>query len=267
MLISIVITVRNEARNIRDLLDSLVIQEGPIEIIILDAYSDDGTYEIAKKYAEKYDYIRVYLYGGTRGNARNYGVEKAKGEVVAFIDGDCIANPFWLKSFRKELENFDIVAGKTINIGYHAFETLERVELFHMGYDVTFPSCNLAYKKRVFQEINGFDPWFVTAEDIDLNYRAVSKGYKIGYTEDGLVYHRTRGSFYGFFKQAFWNGAGRKQLTQKHGALWGNYKPGDMFRKQVTLFSLFRLSMAMLGYIGYKIFGTDEYRKEDTDGK
>ncbi|MEE9116914.1 MAG: glycosyltransferase family 2 protein, partial [Thermoplasmata archaeon] len=182
-------------------------------------------------------------------------VEKSTGEAVAFIDGDCIANTFWLKNLREELNNSKVVAGRTIQIGYHAFEELERVELIYKGFDITFPTSNLAYDKALFQSVGGFDEWFITAEDIDLNLRAVENGARIVYRDDAVVYHRTRGSFYNFFKQAFWNGAGRKQLTMKHGRLWQNYRPGEMFRQETTIWSLSRLGMALLGYVGYKFFG------------
>ena len=51
--ISVVITVRNEERHISDLLDSLIIQEPPFEIVIVDAHSEDGTVDIIKKYHQK----------------------------------------------------------------------------------------------------------------------------------------------------------------------------------------------------------------------
>jgi glycosyltransferase involved in cell wall biosynthesis len=255
VLISVVVTVRNEERNIGDLLDSLVTQEGPLEIIIVDAYSTDRTREIVEAYSERFDYVKYHLKGGTIGAGRNHGVEKAAGEAVAFIDGDCIANTFWLKNLREGLEQSNVVAGRTIQIGYHAFEDLERVELIYKGFDITFPTSNLAYDKALFQSIGGFDEWFITAEDIDLNLRAVENQARIHYRDDAVVYHRTRGSFYDFFKQALWNGAGRKQLTMKHGRLWRNYRPGEMFRRETTLWSLLRLGMALLGYVGYKFFG------------
>jgi len=50
MLISAVVTVRNESKNIRDLLDSLVVQEQPFEVVIVDSYSDDDTRRIIKGY-------------------------------------------------------------------------------------------------------------------------------------------------------------------------------------------------------------------------
>ena len=255
MLISVVSTVKNEERNIGDLLDSLVTQEGPLEILIVDADSSDGTREIVAAYAKKYPIVRLLLRGGTRGEGRNFGVKNAQGGAVAFIDGDCIANPFWVKSLREGLRKAKVVAGKTIHIGYKPFEELERVELIYGGSDVTFPSSNLAYDRAVFLALGGFDPWFATAEDIDLNLRAVQAGHRILYKPDAIVYHRTRRSAYDFVRQAFWNGAGRKQLTLKHGGLWTRYRPVEMFRQSATFWSMVRLGAALMGYVGYKMFG------------
>ncbi len=256
MLISVIITVRNEEKDMPDLLDSLVVQEQPLEIIIVDANSEDRTREIVTEYSKVYDFIKLHVKGGTRGRGRNYGGKKAKGELLAFIDGDEIVNPFWATEMRNSAQRYDIVAGKTVQIGYHAFEDLERVELYHKGYDVTYPSCNLLYGKEIFKRIGGFDPWFQTAEDIDLNFRAVESGATIGYNENAIVYHRTRGSFYGFFKQAFWNGFGRKQLTMKHGKLWKNYSPDKMIKVNLNTWYAIRMVPALAGYMACKFFGT-----------
>jgi len=177
LLISIVSTVKNEEQNIGDLLDSLVTQEPPVEILIVDADSSDRTREIVAEYSKRYPIVRLLLQGGTRGEGRNFGVRNAQGAAVAFIDGDCIANPFWVKALREGLRGSKVVAGKTIHIGYKPFEELERVELYFRGSDVTFPSSNLAYDRGGFLVLGGFDPWFVTAEDIDLNLRAVAAGH------------------------------------------------------------------------------------------
>ena len=255
MLLSVVTTVRNEARNIAALLDSLVVQEPPFEVPVIDSHSEDTTRDVVREYAKRYDYVHLYIQGGTRGAGRNFGIRKAKGEAVAFIDGDAIANPFWLKEVREGLRQHDVVAGRTIQIGYRPFEELERVELIIRGTDVTYPSSNLAYRKNVLAEIGGFDEWFVTAEDIDLNIRAVKAGHPIVFRAGAVVYHRTRDSVYDFLRQALWNGAGRKQLTLKHGVLWSRYRPGRMLRQKTTFWSTLRLSSALLGYVGYKFFG------------
>lgn len=254
MKISVVLNILNEQRNIRDLMDSLVTQEQPIEIIVVDAGSWDRTVEYVKEYTRRYDFVRLFHHPGTRGESTNFGLSQATGDAICFIGGDCIANPFWLHEMRKGLREQNIVAGRTINMGYHAFEDLGRVELFRKGVDTSYPSCNMGYRRKVIEDIRGFDPWFITAEDIDLNLRAVDRGYAITYNDNMVVYHRTRGSFYGFIKQAFWNGYGRKQLTMKHGKLWRNYDPRRMFETNLTFWALVRLAFAFLGYGYCKVF-------------
>ena len=250
--------VRNEARNIAALLDSLVIQEPPIEILVIDAGSEDATRDVVKQYEKRYDFVHLYIRGGTRGAGRNFGIANARGEAVAFIDGDAIANPFWIKELRDGLRSADVVAGRTIQIGYRPFEDLERVELIVRDVDVTYPSSNLAYRKKVLEEVGGFDDWMVTAEDIDLNLRAVLAGHRIVFRAGAIVYHRTRDSYFDFVRQAFWNGAGRKQLTLKHGSLWGHYQPFEMIRHKTTFWTLLRLLAAFLGYGAYKLFGRQQ---------
>ena len=80
-------------------------------------------------------------------------------------------------------------------------------------------------------------------------------GYNLVHNPRAIVYNRTRGTFYGFCHQAFWNGAGRKQLTMKHGVLWERYDPLRMFRQRMTFWAMVRLGFAWLGYFGYKFFG------------
>lgn len=249
MLISAIVTVRNESRNMRDLLDSLVVQEQPFEVVIVDSYSDDDTRAIVRSYSKKHPFVRLFKKGGTRGQGRNFGVEQARGEAVAFIDGDCIAAPDWIHEMRLGLKEADVVAGTTINVGFHPFADLGRVELFYKGVDLTYPSCNLAYKTQLFRRIGGFDTVFITAEDIDLNYRAVEAGAKLIYQIGAFIQHKAREDFFGFSKQAFWNGYGRKQLTLKHGPLWGNYKPQVLLEHKATFWYMLRLVLAMLGYV------------------
>lgn len=250
-LISIVVTVKNEAQNMRGLLDSLVVQEGPIEVLIIDAASTDRTQDIVRGYQKEYPFIILHQYAAQRGESRNKGIEMAKGEIVAFTDGDCIANPFWAREIRRSLATSDIVGGNTMAMGYEPFQSLGRVEVYQDGQDITFPSCNLAYRRPVLEEIKGFDPRFVTAEDIDMNFRAVKRGYRITLNEGMIIYHKERSTFVGFFKQAFWNGFGRKQLTNKHGSLWGSYNPSEMLEKPIGFWWLTRTTVALMGYFSY----------------
>lgn len=256
MLVSVVLNIMNEERSIADLLDSLVIQEQPLEIVVVDAKSKDRTRDIVQRYVQAHPFMKIYIHPGSRGESTNFGIAQAEGEIIAFTGGDCIANPFWIKELRKTIEDgTDIVAGRTINLGLKAWEDLERVELFHKGYDVSYPSCNMAFRREAVKRVGGFDTWFITAEDIDLNFRAVEAGFNIKYNPDAIIYHRTKATIYGFFRQAFWNGAGRKQLTLKHGRLWRSYDPLRMFKQKFNAWSLLRLTCALGGYVGFKLFG------------
>jgi glycosyltransferase involved in cell wall biosynthesis len=250
-LVSVVVTVKNEGPNMRYLLDSMVVQEPPVEIIIVDAESSDGSPDIVKDYSKRYPFVKLLRFDAQRGESRNAGIKAAKGEYVAFTDGDCIANPFWIREIRMSLKGSDIVGGHTITMGYEPMRNLGRVEVYHKGQDITLPSCNLAYRKDILSEIGGFDPKFVTAEDVDMNFRAVDRGHSIVHDPDMIIYHKERSTIIGFMKQAFWNGFGRKQLTVKHGSLWGNYRAREMLEKPIGFWWMLRTGVAFMGYFSY----------------
>lgn len=257
MKVSVVIITRNEEMYIKDLLDSLVTQTVlPYEIIVVDAESDDNTQQVVRRYMRQYEFVKLYIQIGTRGEGRNYGANKATGDIIAFIDADCIANAFWIQEMIESMKKADVVAGQSVRLGYQAFSNLERVGIIHKGVDVTYPSCNLAYSKKVFKEIKGFDPSFKEAEEVDLNFRAVEAGYKLEYNSEAIVYHRVRESIRGFIKQSFWYGFGRKELTQKHGSLWSKYNVIEMVKitANESTWKLVRLFISSFGYFTCKFF-------------
>ncbi|MGC8506374.1 MAG: glycosyltransferase [Thermoplasmata archaeon] len=260
--ISVVITTYNDGDYLRDLLDSLVVQEQPLEIVIVDSLSTDNTSTILKQYAAKYPFIRYIRRKCSRGEGRNIGVSESKYDYILFTDGDAIANAFWVRKMRKQFaRGYRVVAGKTIQMGYGPFEKLARVELFFENYDVTYPSVNLGYLKTLFLDLGGFDPDFITAEDIDLNIRAVLRGAKIGYCDECVIYHRTRSTVIGFIQQAFWNGFGRKQLTRKHQHVWSHFKPSALFDpKVINFWYIIRGVSAIVGYVTCRLFGLDFIR-------
>lgn len=254
--VSIVITVRNEAPHLPALFDSLLRQEPPFEIVLVDAQSRDGTRAVVDRYARDHPgIVRYYEHAGSRGIGRNEGARRAKGAALLFIDGDCIADSDWLAQLRRGLTDSLVAAGRTIVVGRPAYANLERVELYQGGNDVTFPSCNLAYRRSLFLQLGGFDPRFITAEDIDLNLRAVQAGAHIRYVPEAMVYHRMRPTWVRFLYQAFWNGYGRKQLTEKHGLLWGNYRYRRLLQGQRSVLSWARLVAAMAGYFTRVVTG------------
>jgi len=249
-LISIVCTVRNERPHIAQLLDSLLSQEAPFEAIIVDAESRDGTFEILSDFAARFPgIVHAVRLPGSRGTGRNEGVRRAGGEYVAFIDGDCFADSNWLRELRAGFAVAPVVAGRTVTVGRPRYGSLERVELYQSGYDVSYPSCNLGYRRELFERLGAFDPRFITAEDIDLNLRAVRSGAAIRHQSTAIVYHHVRANFVRFLYQAFWNGYGRKQLTEKHGSLWGRYRVRRLISGQRGPIAWARLTAALGGYV------------------
>jgi len=249
-LVSIVVTVKNEERHLAHLLESLVGQEPPFEIVLIDALSHDGTYDIAEAFARTHPgLMRLSRKFGSRGIGRNEGVRLARGDLIAFIDGDCIADSRWLAELKTGFREAEVAAGSTRAVGHLPYGPLERIELFREGSDVTFPSCNLGYRRALFERLGGFDPRFITAEDIDLNLRAVQAGARIRSVPSAVVYHQMRPTMTRFLVQAFWNGYGRKQLTEKHGSLWGNYRIRRLLATQRTVTAWARLMAALGGYL------------------
>jgi glycosyltransferase involved in cell wall biosynthesis len=265
MLISIIITVKNEAKNISHLLDSLLVQEKPFEIIVVDANSSDETPKIVKDYESRYVEIKFISYDQTRGESRNYGVKYATGDAFAFTDGSCIANPFWLKELRKKLlKGYDIVAGDTIRFGFSGFSKVGRVEVIHNGGDASFPTCNIAYKKNIFEKIGGFDSWFKEAEDVDINFRALDSGAKLAYNEKAIIYHVGSETLSSFIKKSFWYGFGRKELSIKHSLPLSRYDFLSMLKvqKDESWWKLVRLFFAFFGYIFCIFVGNKTKTKE-----
>lgn len=249
-LVSIVITVKNEAAHLGRLFESLLVQEPPFEIVLVDAFSKDGTFAIAQAYAARHpDTIRAVQQAGSRGQGRNHGVTLARGEYVAFTDGDCVADSQWLSALRRGWADGDLVAGRSVAIGKPQYAALDRVELFVRGMEVTSPSANLGYRRARFEALGGFDPRFVTAEDIDLNLRAVAAGATLRQVPDAVIYQAVRSTFIRFLYQAFWNGYGRKQLTEKQGNLWGSYRIRRLIATQRSVIAWARLTAALTGYL------------------
>jgi glycosyltransferase involved in cell wall biosynthesis len=89
MELSIIIPCKNEERYIGKLLDSILVQEMPIEyeIIIADANSSDKTLLIIDKYRDVLP-IKV-IEGGLPSFGRNNGARVASGDIFLFLDADC----------------------------------------------------------------------------------------------------------------------------------------------------------------------------------
>jgi glycosyltransferase involved in cell wall biosynthesis len=99
---SVIIPCRNARRIVADAVRSALAQtEPPLEVIVVDDASTDGSAEAAREAG-----ARVIRSPRRRfaGGARNLGIEAASGDLLAFLDADVIAPPDWLARVRAALE-------------------------------------------------------------------------------------------------------------------------------------------------------------------
>lgn len=237
--ISIVIPTFNEERTIKNCLESLYSIDYPkenFEIIIADGGSKDNTLDIVRNYQEKLNIKLVN--GGTRGEGCNTGIENALYPYIVFTDADCTFGKEWLKTLvstllEVESKNVVSVGGPNITpyedtlfarcVGYvtssfwgsggsrFGWKKKEACFVDHNS------GCNVIYKKNILEEIGKFDTSLKTAEDVDLDYRILKKGYKLYYTPDAVVMHWRRATWRKFFRQYYYNAVGKMQLFRKYG--------------------------------------------------
>ena len=244
--VSIIIPTKNNGDILEKCLASIKNLDYPkdkYEVIIVDGHSTDDTVEIAKKYGCKIAYEDV----GTRGGACNIGVKNAKGEFIAFTDGDCVVPKDWLRNLIKHFNDKNIasVGGPNITpeddtefakcVGVvlsflskpgsrYGLYANEVIETFHNS------GCNVAYRRSAIEEAGGFNEKLITCEDEDLDYRIIEKGYKILYTPDAKVYHYRRPTWKSFYKQAYKYAVGRMQAIKLHWEMgrWYHYTPSAL---------------------------------------
>ncbi|MFN4133684.1 MAG: glycosyltransferase [Candidatus Hadarchaeales archaeon] len=176
--ISIIIPTLNEEKLIERTLKKAKEAAPGAEIIVVDGGSKDRTVEIAKKYA------RVLHSRGTIAAARNVGARNGKGEILLFLDADTILTKEFVDETLKYMKVPEVVgAGGMImplktdiitEIVFYFFNILIMLSFFY-GRPVLAGTC-VAYKKKPFMEVGGFDEEMAASEDFDLCTRISKKG-------------------------------------------------------------------------------------------
>ncbi|MCL6003206.1 MAG: glycosyltransferase [Thermoplasmatales archaeon] len=244
MEISILVTVKNDLNNIKSLLSSLKVLDDEFEIVIVDAFSTDGTYEYLQSEQESLN-LNLGRKRGNRSVGRNECIRLAEGRKLIFLDADTEIAREWATFLRKNIDR-DILAGKIIQDPTSRWSDLDRVPILYKGKDVTFPSNNLMYSRNVIEKIGEFDERFNTAEDIDLNIRAIDGGFEIFGDENVIVYHHPRQTYSSLLRQSYYDGIGRKLIQKKYG-LKSSFNRANMKRHPFIESS--RLAFGMLGYL------------------
>ena len=163
-LVSVIITTKNEEKNIENCLESIRSQTYKyIEIIVVDNNSSDKTKEIANRYTKN-----VFDKGPERSAQRNYGmIEKSKGKFVMFLDADMILSPSVIESCVNSIGENIALHIPEIVLGKKYFSKVRRFE--RTFYDGTVIDGARFFLKSAFVEVKGFDEKLNGPEDWDID--------------------------------------------------------------------------------------------------
>jgi len=221
----VVVPVYNGANTIAACVDSLLALRYPedrVEVLVVDNGSRDGTASVLTQY----DGRVVRLSESTRGPgaARNAGLERASGDVVAFTDADCRVDPDWLMAVVAPLEDARVgIAGGTIRamppvgdverFGEAIHDHRRAIEVFEPPYAI---SMNWASRRTVLEELGGFDERFRRCEDVDLSYRMTQAGYRLAFAPAAIVFHHNEERLSGLFREGFAHGFHGVHALKQH---------------------------------------------------
>ncbi len=196
---TIIITSYKDTK-IHSTIESLLKQDRePDQIIIVESSDREFYMALEREWSdnEVIDFVRTPE-GASVAEARNYALKEVRGDMICFLDTDEIAPPQWLKKISEPIEEdaADFTGGPTRNIGdYRYRDYFQKKEDYFYEHIVsknpeTIPMGNSAWKKAVFDELNGFDNRLnYSGEDWDVNIRAVKNGFKGQFVPDAWVYH------------------------------------------------------------------------------
>lgn len=192
--LSVVVACRNEQSNIADLLNCLIAQNYPInllEIIIVNDHSTDETVSIVSDFCKSHKHIVLQnLPENSKGKkaALSYGVNKSSSDIIVTTDADCFMKPNWLKSLADYyVLNKPKMLSAPVAIAYSkkVFQKLQALEFMSLigsgagAIGVSHPlmcnGANLLFEKSVFQQANLKED-IVSGDDIFLMLYAKSLG-------------------------------------------------------------------------------------------
>lgn len=241
-MISIIIIVKND-RKIEKTLKKLVKIPKPekTEILVIDA--SEGNLNDIKNIFPSARWIYYHNKKGkkiTIPEQRNLGLKKAQGNIITFIDANCIPADNWLIELVKPINNEgeSIIAGSVKSIGGKTIWDFGEERRNSKKYLDEAGTGNMAFKKEIIKKVGFFDEKFSCGEDTDFTWRATDLGYKIRYNKDAIIYHDW-GNLRRSIKRSLWYGEGRARLYKKHPSRWKNLFGYDMATLIYPLYIIF----------------------------
>jgi len=223
--ISVIICAKNEAENLRENLEKILIQNhDDFEVIVINDASTDDSLTILKKFKNKHPHLTIVdientpIYSGNKKNALTKGITTAKNDYLIFTDADCKpTSKDWLNEISSSFSN-----QKTIVLGYGAyqkiensllnklirFETLLTATQYFSYAKIGIPYMgvgrNLAYKKELFVMANGLENHkHIQSGDDDLfiNQMATKENTEICFSKNSFTISKPHTTFKKWYKQ------------------------------------------------------------------
>jgi cellulose synthase/poly-beta-1,6-N-acetylglucosamine synthase-like glycosyltransferase len=229
--VSVIVPVRDGESTIGECIDALLAADYPAdrrEILIVDNGSTDGT--AAQIQSRPVRYLREPLPGVS--NARNRGIAESTGEILSFIDADCLVEPQWLAELVRPFEDPEVgaVAGDLQHVSAttaaerQAARLLGNWQQFAFNSNPAYPiTANAAYRRDVIDRIGPFDPHMTRAQDVELGLRFQERsGRRLAFAERATARHRNRTTQLGFFRQQLGWAYGAGLVGAKFEAMGGH---------------------------------------------
>jgi len=265
---SVVIATYNRARLLEECLGSLISQKYPndrFEVIVVDDGSSDDTGDAVAAMKKGSPVSIRYLVQENQGPglARNLGVSKATGKIIAFMDDDDTADENWLSDSLKHLDDERTILGGTTHIRREDDSLLSQYEAMNNEFQEAgkkspkyVPTRNMFIRKKAFEELGGFRD-LRTGEDMDLCFRGLSRGYRlIGAAGDCIIWEKSRANLKEFMKKYLTYGFNRVYLMRSHPQLtrFSLMSPGGIVLSAAPLafmlfFSPLLAAILSVGYI------------------
>ena len=237
-MISIIVPTYNRKDELEELLPSLVKQKcsSDFEVILVDDGSTDGTRDLLKSLAKKWN-GRLRYFEQNRagpGAARNLGIKHAHGEILTFVDSDCIAPSGWLDTLTSVFANPIVGAAGGPELMADDDGLLRCCQSYVMTAFLTtgglrgrkgtklgiyYPrGFNMAVRKHLVEAAGGVPNRF-QGEDILLSFKVRQMGYTLEYMPDAAVYHHRRATLKQYFRQLYRMGKARVEMIHLHKSL------------------------------------------------
>jgi O-antigen biosynthesis protein len=267
--VSVVVCAYNADRTMDQCLASLEVLNYPdYEVIVVNDGSTDRTLEIS----QRYPYCKIISQPNKGLSvARNVGAEAATGEIVAYTDSDCVADPDWLTYLVGKMVASDLVACGGPNFPPPENSLIPAAVAVSPGGpthvlvsdDVAehIAGCNMAFRRSVLLALGGFDPLYRAAgDDVDICWRFQDAGYTIGFSPAAVVWHFRRNTVKAYINQQRGYGKAEALVYGKHPFrfnLFGQAKwLGRIYGDLSTSLLLSRRPVIYSGVFGRGLFQT-----------